>query len=127
MTVEIIMAIAGTLGISEILHLIVAKIFSKKQDHITTQKDEFAAIRERLDYNERETNRLNREQIMANRKISRLCNYLVDVITKTCAKKNCALREIINIDFDDLNDLDDDKIDPVENTTEPTINDNERE
>lgn len=118
MTVEIIIAIAGTLGISEILHLIVAKIFSKKQDQIITQKDEFEAIRERLTYNEKETNRLNRAQIMANRKISRLCAYLVDITTKTCAKKNCALREMIDIDFDNFDDVAEDDIDNIQTITD---------
>jgi len=118
MTIEIIIAIAGTLGISEILHLIVSKLFSKKQDTIMTQKDEFEAIRERLTYNEKETNRLNRAQIMANRKISRLYSYLVDVTTKTCAKTNCALREIIAIDFDNFDEDDTEQ-------TEETLNNND--
>lgn len=108
MTWEIIAAFGSALGISEILHLTVSKFFSKKQDAITTQKDEFEAIRERLTYNEKETNRLNKAQIAANRKISKLYAYLVDVTTKTCAKKNCALRQMITIDFDDLDDSDDD-------------------
>lgn len=119
MTGELILAIIGGLGVGELLHFIVSKIFSKKQDTITTQKDEFAAIRERLTYNEKETNRLNKAQVIANRKISRLYTCLAEVTTKTCAKTDCPIREILAINFDDLDyDAEETLINDSENDNE---------
>lgn len=106
MTMEVIGTVLGAIGIADILRIIVVKIFAKKKDQITASKDEFEALRERLSYTEKEMNRLNKAQIAANRKISRLYSYLVNVTTKTCTKKNCALREIMAIDFNDFDDDD---------------------
>lgn len=132
MTMEILATVLGALGIADIVRIIVVKVFSKKKDQVATAKDEFEAIRERLSYNEKETNRLNKAQIAANRKISRLYSYLVGVTTKTCTKKNCALREILAIDFDDFDDDDDEPVNekpalPVEKLTITTDKINEYE
>lgn len=111
MTIEIIATILGTLGIAEIIKLIVEKKFSKKQDKIANDKDEFSALRERIDYNEQEINRLNKSQIKANRKIQKLYAFLIDVSKETCSVEDCPLRKIITIDFDELeDDIKNDKI-----------------
>lgn len=109
-TMEIIVAIGSAIGLAEIIRLIITKHFSKKQDKITEQKDEFSALRERLDYNEKELNRINENQIKSNRKISRLYNYITSLSKDTCAKKNCAYRQLVTIDFDDIDESDNDKV-----------------
>lgn len=101
-TMEIVIAIASAIGAAEVLRIIITKYFSKKQDKITEQKDEFSALRERLDYNEKELNRINENQIKSNRKITKLYNFITGLSKDTCSKKNCAYRQLISIDFDDL-------------------------
>ena len=101
---EITFGILGTIGIADLIRLVIEKFFSRKKDHIHNQKDEFSALRERLDYNEKELNRLNKNQIAANRKISKMYSFMVRVTPNTCTKKDCNYRELISIDFDEFED-----------------------
>lgn len=120
-TLEIIVSILGALGVAEVIRLVVTKYFSKKQDKIVEQKDEFAVLRERLDYNEKELNRINQAQIKANRKISKMYSFLANVSKDTCAKENCPYRELIKIDYDAFDDTDTE----VDNVSEQVTDDNE--
>lgn len=116
-TIEIIGALAGAVGLAEIVKLLIEKRFSKKRDNTKNQRDEFAILRERIDFNEKEINRVNRSQIAANRKMSRMYSFLVDFTKQTCSEENCALRKVVSIDFDAFEDDDDDEIyaDPKNN------------
>lgn len=116
--VEIIVTLAGCVGLAELIRFLVAKLFSKKRDQVMTQKDEFSALRERIDYNEKEINRLNRSQISANRKISKMYSFLIDITKQTCSEENCALRKVVAINFDEFED--DDEKEPVV-VEEPTV------
>lgn len=116
--VEIIVTLASCVGLAELIKFLVAKRFSKKRDQVMTQKDEFSALRERIDYNEKEINRLNRSQISANRKISKMYSFLIDITKQTCSEENCALRKVIAINFDEFED--DDEKEPVV-VEEPTV------
>jgi hypothetical protein len=116
--VEIIVTLASCVGLAELIKFLVAKRFSKKRDQVMTQKDEFSALRERIDYNEKEINRLNRSQISANRKISKMYSFLIDITKQTCSEENCALRKVVAINFDEFED--DDEKEPIV-VEEPTI------
>lgn len=109
--VEIIVTLASCVGLAELIKFLVAKRFSKKRDQVMTQKDEFSALRERIDYNEKEINRLNRSQISANRKISKMYSFLIDITKQTCSEENCALRKVVAINFDEFED--DDEKEPI--------------
>ena len=105
---EIGASIAGTIGFADLLRIIIEKLLSKKKEKVENQKDEFSVLRERLDYNERELNRLNKNQITDRRKISKLYAFLVRVTPDTCTKKDCKYRELICIDWNEFeNDTED--------------------
>lgn len=117
--VEIIVTLASCVGLAELIKFLVAKRFSKKRDQVMTQKDEFSALRERIDYNEKEINRLNRSQISANRKISKMYSFLIDITKQTCSEENCALRKVVAINFDEFEDNDEKEPIVVEEATVP--------
>lgn len=106
--IEIGVTVAGTIGLADIIRIIIEKIFSKKKEKVENQKDEFSVLRERLDYNEKELNRLNKNQICDRRKISKLYAFLVRITPDTCTKKDCKYRELISIDFDEFENKNED-------------------
>lgn len=96
---EIFLGVAGTLGLADLARITIEKFFSKK-------KDEFAILKERLDYNERELSRVTKEQAIDRRKISKMYAFLVRITPETCTKKDCKYRELICIDFGEFEELD---------------------
>lgn len=96
-TWEIIGTVIGSLCLGEVLKIIVLRMFSKN-------RDDFATLRERLEFQEREINGLTRQQAINNRKITRMYNCIAEMLMQTCSKQGCKMRKIIDIDtsvFDD--------------------------
>lgn len=103
---EFILGIAGALCVGEVIKLIIMKIFSKKKDSIAEKKDEFAALREMIEYNQQEINRLTRKEGANNRRIVMMYNFIAEMVMQTCSKANCKMRKLIDFDtsiFEDDN------------------------
>lgn len=99
-TLEIIVAILGSVGLADIIKTLVDKHFSKKQDTINNNRDEFAVLKDRVEFAEKEIAKYSRQQMANNRRISRLYTFLCDLTLLTCSKEKCPMRDIIAIDFD---------------------------
>ena len=104
---EIFLGIAGTLGLADLARITIEKFFSKK-------KDEFSILKERLDYTERELSRVVKEQATDRRKISKMYAFLVRITPETCTKRDCKYRELINMNFAEFEDIEDDKKENIE-------------
>lgn len=95
---EIVVAIGGLIGIADIIRLVIEKLFSNKQDS-------FARLKERLEFTERETTRLNKMVTRTNMKFLKLYSLVADLIKKSCSK-DCPMRELVDIDLDILDEID---------------------
>lgn len=103
-TIEIIATVLGCIGLGDIIKTVIEKHFSKKADNISNNRDEFAVLRDRVIFAEREVSRLDRQQIANNKRISRLYTFLADLTLMTCSREKCAMRDIIAIDFNSIED-----------------------
>lgn len=99
---EIFAIVATALGVAEVIRLVVEKLLNKKSNGIANTKDEFAVMKERQEFADKEITRLNRQQIENSRRISRLYTFLADLTRQTCSKKDCKMRDLIAIDFDSI-------------------------
>lgn len=123
-TGEIIIAIAGAIGLAEILKAVVDKLLSKRRDKTKNDNDEFSVLKKRIGFAEMEVNRLNRQQIENSRRISRMYTFMADMTKQTCAKKDCKMRDLIAIDFDSIENGDLDDTDLFENIETEDTDDN---
>ncbi len=110
--IEICVAIAGAIGLADIIRIIIEKFFSKKSD-------DFARLKERLEFTEKETTRLNKVITRTNMKVLRLYTMVTELVKKSCGK-NCPMREIVDIDLESLNDIDENS--DENDLTDPEIN-----
>lgn len=101
---EIFLAMAGAVGLAEIVKTLVERLVRKKHYGIADKKDEFSALRERLDYNEKEINGLMKQQAINNRRIARMYNFIAEMVMQTCAKTGCKMRKIIEVNFDSFDE-----------------------
>lgn len=119
MTAETFGLVAAAVGLAEIIRMVLSKIFSKKSDEINENKDEFATLRERMLFNEQQTNRLNKALTKTNLKVLKTYAIVTELTKKSCGK-DCPMREIVNIDLGYLDDDTEDllNMDDIDGTNE---------
>lgn len=103
---EIVVTGAGLIGLADIVRLVLEKVLNSKQDS-------FARLKERLEFTERETTRLNKMVTRTNMKFLKLYALVAELTKKSCGK-DCPMRELVQIDLESIDEInensDDDEI-----------------
>lgn len=103
-TFEIILAIAGSVGLAEVVRLIVEKILNKKHNTLNDKKDEFNNLKERLEFTEQQYENVQTEQAKMRVQLLQMYNIIIDMIQISCTV-DCPNRKLKEVDKKILDEL----------------------
>lgn len=113
-TVELIVTIASAIGVAELLRILLEKLLSKKKDALSNNKDEFSNLKERIEFNESQTNKLFKQQAVFRFQILRMYDVIADLVEWSCIV-DCPKRKSRDVDLEKLKDIYEIKIENCEN------------
>lgn len=103
-TIELIVTIASAIGVAELLRILLEKLLSKKKDSLSNNKDEFSNLKERIEFNESQTNKLFKQQAIFRFQILKMYDVIADLVEWSCIV-DCPKRKTRDVDLEKLKDV----------------------